>query len=83
MRIWFGTVVTLGTVACAPVPNPHPVSWYREHVEERQTQLRQCQDNPGALQATEACVNATAAEKAESVGSLRKLPSMGLTPEKH
>lgn len=82
MRIWFGTVVTLGTAACAPAPNPHPVSWYREHVEERQAQLRHCQENPGALQATPDCVNATAAEKVESVGSLRQLPSMGLKPER-
>ena len=82
LRIWFGTVVTLGTAACAPAPNPHPVSWYREHVVERQAQLRECRDNPGELQASSACVNATAAEKAESIGSLRQLPSMGLKPER-
>jgi hypothetical protein len=83
MRILFGTVVTLGTAACAPAPNPHPVSWYREHEVERQAQLRVCQEQPGELRATPVCVNALTAERAESLGSLRQLPSLGLSQAQH
>jgi len=65
--------------AHAPAPT---VEYYRAHAAEREAQLRACKSDPGALSETAHCVNAREAERIESVGSLRNLPSMGLSAPK-
>jgi hypothetical protein len=54
------------------------VGYYRTHALEREGMLRTCADDPGRLQGTANCVNAREAARAEGVGSLKDLPSMGL-----
>ncbi len=74
-------VVTLYAVtACAPVPNraPHSVSYYRNHPAALHAMLARCTNDPGRLAHTSACINARAAARLGSVGSLAHLPPMGL-----
>lgn len=57
------------------------MNYYRGHSELREAKLRACSDNPGELGSTPNCVNAGRAGELESIGSLRKLPPMGLSTE--
>jgi hypothetical protein len=58
------------------------VDWYREHASERDHQVQVCSSDPAAHKESELCLNALRAAELESVGSLRNLPSMGLSPPK-
>jgi hypothetical protein len=75
----FATVC--GTAGCmrGPEVKAPTVEYFRAHAAERQAQLRECTSDPGSLNQTNQCVNAREAERAEGVGSLRDLPSMGLS----
>jgi hypothetical protein len=78
-----GVVVTLLLLAgCAPTPEPAPpVSYYREHAEEREDLLKRCADDPGVLGKTPQCANAREAGRIESRGSVRDLPRLRLPTE--
>lgn len=79
MRFCLGIVVTLGTAACAPPPEPKfTVKYYRENPASREAQLEACNNDPGRLGQTVYCINAREAAQIEGVGSLRDLPAMGL-----
>jgi hypothetical protein len=74
-----GTVVTFwAAVACAPAPEVLTVSYYREHLDERDAQLKVCAENPGALRDTPNCINARESLRGEGRTSLRDLPPMDL-----
>jgi hypothetical protein len=66
-----------GTHEVAPT-----VDWYRAHADEREAQVRTCSADPAVHNDSANCANALRASELESVGSLRNLPSMGLTPPK-
>jgi hypothetical protein len=79
VRIWFWTVVTLWTaVACTPAPEANTVSYYREHLDARDAQLRACAEDPGSLHDTPNCINARESLRGEGRASLRNLPPMEL-----
>jgi hypothetical protein len=74
---------SLSVLACAREEEPaQTVSWFQEHPEERRAMVARCADDPGRLAQTPNCVNARQAESIEGVGSLRKLPPMGLDPDR-
>ena len=83
-RNCLGIVVTVGAaVSCAPAPDrANTVTYYREHAEERETQLQKCANDPGSLRHQPDCVNAREAARLESVGSLRELPPLDLPAER-
>jgi hypothetical protein len=77
-------LVLLTLVACACSRGPqeeatHTVDYYRSHAEMREAKLRDCSNDPGSLGDSPNCVNVRRAEELESLGSLRKLPPMGLS----
>jgi len=47
----------------------HDVAWYKAHDAARQKQIAACRNNPGELQATTNCQNATAAENSKILSS--------------
>jgi hypothetical protein len=73
-------VIVLATLGCSPEleSNGKTVDYYRTHEAERLATLRACGNDPGRLREATACVNAKAAEREFGIGSLRRLPSMGL-----
>lgn len=80
-RNGLGIVVTISAaVACAPVPDRsvHAVDYFRGHPQAREARLAECERDPGTLQHEPDCVNARAASRIESVGSLRTLPPLEL-----
>ncbi len=81
VRLCLEIVVTLSAVtACAPVPNhaPHSVDYYRSHPAVLQQVLSRCSNDPGSLARTPDCINARLAARIEGIGSLGRLPPMGL-----
>jgi hypothetical protein len=62
----------------APQDTPRTVDYYRAHSSERQTLLKLCANDPGSVRNTPACINAREAEGIEGIGSLRRLPPLGL-----
>ena len=75
------TVVTLCAVAaCAPVPKhaEYSVAFYRGHPTVLKSMLARCTNDPGGLGRTPDCINARAAARIERIGSLERLPPMGL-----
>jgi hypothetical protein len=80
VRLCLGIVVTIGSAACAPSPDPthQTVEYYRANREAREARLAECSNDPGMLAKTPDCVNAREAGKLESIGSLRDLPPMQL-----
>ena len=80
VRNCLGIVVTVGAaVSCAPVPDrANTVAFYREHKDERLAALAQCANDPGTAGRTAQCANAREAERLESIGSQRDLPSLDL-----
>lgn len=61
-------VVMLAVTALAGCKNTHSVDWYKAHATERLAKLKQCEADPGELQHTPNCVNATKAEAELSLG---------------
>ena len=77
MRSGFWALVTsLSAVGCAPVPNPHTIAEYRANAALLASELARCVNDPGTLQSTPDCTNARVAERLESMGQLRLLPSL-------
>lgn len=76
------TISVLGGCTRSPDVTAPTVEYYRGNAAEREAQVQKCKSDPGALSKTAACVNALQAAELESVGSLRDLPSMGLSPQK-
>jgi hypothetical protein len=68
-----GVVVTIGSAACAPSPDPSTftVEYFRAHPQEREQTLATCENDPGGIGREPACVNARAAERIEGIGSMR------------
>ena len=75
--------MSLGFVGCSREEEPaRAVTWFQQHAEEREATVSRCADDPGRLSQTANCVNARQAESIEGVGSLRKLPPLGLDPNR-
>ena len=75
-----GGFLSMSIAGCSQVPEMarHTVPQYRADAELRRQQLAACTNDPGTLARTPDCINATEAEKLESLGSLRDRPSIGL-----
>ena len=81
VRLCLEIVVTLSAVtACAPAPkqSQHTVEYYRSHAALRREVLERCTNDPGDEEHTPDCINARAAENIEGIGSLKRLPPLGL-----
>jgi len=73
------TFTVMLCAGCVPKATP-TVEYFRAHQDERVAQLHRCSNEAARSQGDPACVNAREAERIESVGSLRDLPPVGLTP---
>jgi hypothetical protein len=81
MVILVSTSLTI--FGCSKQEEPaRTVSWFEQHAEERKSVLARCTDDPGHLAQTPNCVNAKQAESIEGIGSFRKLPPLGLDPNR-
>jgi hypothetical protein len=63
-KTMFMTVIafTLVLASCSKEPVQVPVQtveWFKEHKTEREAQINKCESNPGELEETPNCVNAT------------------------
>ena len=67
-------------VACAPAPDRahFTVEYYRAHADERNGMIAQCANDPGTQGKDPDCINAREAARIEGVGSLQRLPPLGL-----
>lgn len=74
------TITALLGAGCVQEPAP-TVEHFRTHPDERAVQIGRCTNEKGQLQDTPVCVNAREAERLESLGRLRDLPPLGLTPQ--
>lgn len=63
---------------CSRGSAAHTVDWYLAHTADRRAMVGRCENDPGTLGKTPACVNAMAAAAQAGIGSLRDLPPMGL-----
>jgi hypothetical protein len=69
---------------CNKAPDePRTVSYFQEHADERQTLVKKCEDDPGGVGKTRACINAMQAQMRADFGSLRNLPPMNLSKHEH
>jgi len=76
------SLLTLLAVGCGSSSEPvSTVDYYRAHADVRDAKIRECANNPGALRDTPNCINAQRAGELEGIGSMRKLPPMGLLPK--
>lgn len=77
-------VTAFSAAGCAPAPDraQHTVEEYRMDRQLRSEELTRCLNDPGTLGKSADCINATAAERAAGVGSLRDLPPLALPPKK-
>lgn len=84
VRWCLGVVITIGSAACAPSPEPthQTVDYYRANREARETKVAECANDPGALGKTPDCINAKQAAQIEGLGSLRDLKPLGLSKER-
>jgi hypothetical protein len=71
-------VLALAACSRGPGGGTLTVDYYRAHAAERAATLGKCANDPGDVRDSPNCVNAREAERAESVGSLKSLPPMGL-----
>lgn len=51
--------VAAGLSACGPKEPVQTVDWYKAHTAERDAMIGHCQANPGELDGTPNCINAT------------------------
>lgn len=79
VRWCLGIVVTIGSAACAPSPEPthQTVDYYRTNRDAREAKLAECANDPGALGQTPDCINARQAARLD-VKSLRDLAPLDL-----
>lgn len=79
VRWCLGIVVTIGSAACAPSPEPthQTVDYYRTNRDAREAKLAECANDPGALGQTPDCINARQAARLD-VKSLRDLTPLNL-----
>jgi hypothetical protein len=85
VKVTFLIVLVLsGFAGCARQPETarHTVDEYRADKGLRQDVFKKCANDPGTLQNTPDCINANAAERLESLGSLRNSPPIGLDDKK-
>ena len=85
LRMSLGIVVAaISAAGCAPVPDRarHDVAEYRRDANLRREELARYANDPGSLGNSPDCINAAAAERAASVGSLRELPPFRLPSSK-
>jgi hypothetical protein len=80
-------VVTVGSAlsACAPKEPVQTVDWYKTHTAERDAMIARCDANPGELESTPNCINATDARNAKTWASRAgitapKAPTFGKQP---
>lgn len=76
--VWFG----LGVALCACTPQPpvarFSVEEYRADAALRRATVNDCASSPALADKDPDCLHAIRAESLEGVGSLRKLPPLGL-----
>ena len=77
-------LMLLGFAGCARQPDTarHTVEEYRADRTLRQDVFKKCANAPGSLGKTPDCVNASEAERLESLGSLRNSGPLGLDDKK-
>lgn len=68
----------LAACSRAPVATAHTVGWYLANDADRTSMVERCANDPGTLGKSPDCINAFAAAQRADIGSLRKLPPMGL-----
>jgi len=74
---------SLTVFGCSQKEEPaQTVSWFQQHPDERKATVARCADDPGRLATTPNCINAQQAESIEGIGSFRKLPPLGLDPNR-
>lgn len=78
-RWCLGIIVTVGSAACAPSPEPthQTVDYYRTNPDARAAMLAECENDPGALGQKPDCINARQAARLD-VKSLRDLAPLDL-----
>lgn len=86
-RVLLVMAVTFGLVACGPKESVQTVDWYKAHDVERKVMVKSCLNNPGELQSTANCINATDAHNtltwaAKGGISGIKAPTFGKKPAK-
>jgi hypothetical protein len=83
-RWCLGIVVTIGTAACAPPPEPthQTVEYYQANREAREAKVAECANDPGGLGKTPDCINAKQAAAIEGLGSLRDMKPLGPSKER-
>jgi hypothetical protein len=81
---YLAIVIILGAAACTRQPDVarHTVEEYRADKTLRQGVFRKCANDPGTLGKTPDCINASEAERLESLGSLRNSGPIGLDDKK-
>ena len=78
-RIALSLLLTCAALtSCSRESAAHTVAWYLAHTADRRAMVGRCENDPGTLGKTPACVNAMAAAAQAGIGSLRDLPPMGL-----
>jgi hypothetical protein len=82
--IFLAIAVILGAAACTRQPDVarHTVEEYRADKSLRQELFKKCANDPGTLAKTPDCINASKAERLESLGSLRNSGPIGLDDKK-
>jgi hypothetical protein len=82
--IQLAAVILWGAMGCTRQPEPakHSVADYRADRALRQEVFKRCVNDPGTLAQTPDCINATEAERLESIGSLRESRPLGLDDKK-
>jgi predicted small lipoprotein YifL len=86
-RVLLVMAVVMGLTACGPKETVQTVDWYKAHDVERKAMVDQCNANPGELDSTPNCVNATNAANAlvwSAKGGISgvKAPTFGKKPTK-
>jgi hypothetical protein len=78
-RVYAMSIAAALNTGCVQQTAP-TVEYYRAHQEERMALLAQCTNEAARSKDNPACVNAREAERLDSIGRLRDLPPVGLSP---